>query len=129
VTKIEELDRLDRAIKDCDIKLKSILSNIEQIDKEIAVLAPRKLELEKNIEFHKKSTTIPIAQEYRKTKAELSKVTARLIFIRADYGKAVEASKQVEEIIEKFKRDHLELLKTSENNLLTPNFGRKNGKK
>ena len=128
MNRIEELDKLDRAIKDADIKLKSIQNNIEQIDKEIAVLAPRKLELEKNIEFHKRSSTIPIAHEYKKTKAELSKVTARMIFIGAEYGKSVKACRQIEEIIDKFKRDHYELLKTNENNVLRVIFGGKRGK-
>lgn len=84
VSKIDQLDQLDKAIKDSHIKYKSIETNIEQIDKEIAVLAPRKTELEQNIEFHKSAGTVPIAHEYKKAKAELSKVIARLIFITAD---------------------------------------------
>lgn len=129
MNKIEELDKLDRAIKDADVRLKSIQANIEQIDKEIAVLSPRKSELEQNIEFHKREGTIPLAHEYKKAKSELSKVTARLIFIKSDHSKAHEACKQIEEIMEKFRKDHNELLKTSENNILRVIFGGKRGKK
>jgi septal ring factor EnvC (AmiA/AmiB activator) len=128
VSKIEELDKLDKAIKDADIRLKSIQSAIEQIDKEISVLGPRKTELEQNIQFHKKQDTIPIAHEYKKSKSELSKIKARLILINADRGRAKQACIDIEQIIEKFKRDHLELIKTSENNVLRPIFGGKHGK-
>jgi hypothetical protein len=55
VSKIVELDKLTKAIADADIRLKSIQTNIENIDKEISVLSPRKIELEQNLDFHKRS--------------------------------------------------------------------------
>ena len=126
--KLEELDAIERALKDSEIKLKSIQGAIENIDKEIAVLAPKKLELEQNLEFHKKSETIPIAHEYKKAKAELIKVRTRLNIITSDKNKAVDACNQVQEIMDKFRRDQAELLKTNENNVLRPTFGGKHGK-
>ncbi len=129
MSKIEQLDKLDRAIKDSEIRLKSIQTSVEQIDKEINTLEPRKNELERLIGFHKQSETIPIAQEYKKAKAELSKTKARLILINSDYKKAVEACKQIEQIIDKFRKDYYELIKTSENNVLKPIFGGSRGKK
>jgi len=129
MSKIEELDKLDKAIKDADIRLKSIQAAIEGIDKEISVLAPRKSELEKNLEFHKKSGTVPLAHEYKKSKAEFTKIKVRLNLITSDRLKAIDACKQVEEIIDKFKRDHMELLRTSEDNVLRVLFGARRGKK
>ena len=129
MSKTEELDKLDKAIKDADIRLKSIQNNIEQLDKEISVLTPCLTELEKNITFLKKSSTIPLAHEFRKNKTELSKVKARLILICADRKRADEAVKQVMEIIDKFKRDYYNLIKTSENNVLAVEFGGRRGKK
>lgn len=129
MNKIEELDKLSRAIADCDIKFKSIQANIEQIDKEIDVLTPRKGELEQNIEFHKKANTVPIVHEHKKVKAELSKVKTRLILIVSDRKKSIDACKQIEEIIEKLKRDHAALSNINENNVLTIPFGGKRGKK
>lgn len=128
MSKIDELDKLTKAIADCDIRLKSIRSAVEQIDKEISVLAPRKLELEQNIEFLKKSDIIPIAHEYKKSKAELTKVRTRLTSITSDQKRAVEACKQIEDIISKFKNDHMELLRTSEDNVLKVLFGANRGK-
>lgn len=129
MNKAEQLDQLDKAIKDADIRLKSIICNVEQIDKEISVLSPRKNELEKNIEFHKRSGTIPLAHEYKKAKLELSKVRVRLNAITSDRSKAVQATKDIEKIIEKFRKDHYELLRTSENNVLRVLFGGNRGKK
>ena len=125
---MDELDKIKKAIDDAQIRFKSIESAIEQIDKEIAILAPRKLELETNIEFHKKENTIPIVNEHRKTKAELSKTTARLILIMSDRRKAAQVCSDVQNIIEKMKKDHAELLRNSENNVLRGRFGAKRGK-
>lgn len=129
VSKLEELDKLDRAIKDAELRLKSIQNNIENTYKEINVLEPRKNELEANIEFHKKAETVPIAHEYKKSKQELSKVKSRLNLIKSEEKKAVQACIDIEAIIERFKNDYAKLLKTSENNILRPKFGGNRGKK
>ena len=129
MSKIEDLDKLDRAIKDAEIRLKSIQTAIENISKEISTLAPRKLELEQNIEFHKKVGVIPIAHEHGKVKSELSKVSSRLSAITNDQKKAIQACIDVEFIIQKFKKDYAELVKTSHNNVLWGLFGVKRGKK
>ncbi len=129
MTLIQELDLLNRAIKDNDIRLYSIKAGIDQLDKEIAVLTPRKKELEQNLEFLKKQETIPLAQEFKKTKAELSKTVSRLNTITADRAKAHQAALTAEQIIAKFKRDHANLVISSENNILKGNFGGRRGKK
>jgi CII-binding regulator of phage lambda lysogenization HflD len=128
VGKIEEIDKLTRALADADIKLKSIIANIEKIDKEISVLGPRKNELQQNLEFLKSSGTIPIAHEYKNAKLELSKTIARLILISSDLKKSNQACSDVERIIDKFKRDLAKLSKIDDNNVLRPIFGAKHGK-
>lgn len=125
----EQLDQLDRSIKDAEIRLKSIQTTIEGIDKEIAILQPRKNELEQNIEFLKKKDTIPIAQEYKKSKLELIKTKTRLTAIAGDRCKADDACCQIEEIIEKFKRDYARLIISSDDNILEGKFGVRRGKK
>lgn len=126
--RLDECDKLDKYLKDADIKLKSILANIEKIDKEISVLGPRKNELEQNLEFHKKEGTIPIAQEYKAAKAELSKVTARLIMLNSDRKKSDQACADIELIMDKYRRELIKLMKVDDNNVLRPKFGAKNGK-
>lgn len=126
---IVELDRLDRAIKDANIRLSSIRINIDQLDREISILGPRKLELGQNLEFLKQNDTVPLAQEYKKAKAELTKVISRLNIITNDRAKAFKATLDIEQIIAKFKRDHANLIIGSENNILKGNFGGRRGKK
>jgi chromosome segregation ATPase len=129
VNKIEELDKLDKILKDSEIRLKSIQSSIEQNSKEISTLSLKKNELEQNIEFHKKDGTIPIANEYKKSKIELSKTKARLILINSDLKKAQQVLKNTEMSIEKVKKDYEELSKVNENNVLRVLFGGDRGKK
>ena len=124
-----DLDRLSRAIKDADISLFSVKARIEQLDKEIAILAPRKNELEQNIEFLKKQDTIPLAQEFKKSKAELAKTSSRLNIIVSERVKVYQASLDIEMAIAKFKRDHDQLIIGSENNILKIDFGGKRGKR
>jgi chromosome segregation ATPase len=129
MSKLIQLDQLDRAIKDAEFRLKSVQDNIEKIYKEINTLEPRKTELENNLKFHKQSNTIPLAHEYRKAKIELNQVKSRLNLINLDQKRAIQACIDIEAIIEKFKRDRDQLLKTSDNNILRPRFGSTRGKK
>ena len=129
MSNLEQLDKLDRAIKDAEIRLKSIQASIELIDKEIAHLGPRQIELQQNIEFHKSLGTVPIAHEYKKAKTELSKIKARLILINADRKKADDACKQIEKIMDKFRKDQFELIRINENNVLRVIFGGRRGRK
>lgn len=127
--KLEELDQLTKAIADGEIRLKSIQNNIEKVGIEIATLTPRKSELERNIEFNKKSGIIPIAHEYGKTKRELIKIKARLVLITSDQKKAIQACKDVESILQKFKKDYEELSAVNDNNVLRVLFGGNRGKR
>lgn len=129
MTKIDMLDKLDKAIRDSDISLKAIQANVEKIDKEIDILSLRKTELEKNIEFHKKQYVVPIAHEYKKSKVELSNIKTRLNLIVEDKKKSENACKDIEKILEKFRKDYSDLAKTSDKNVLRPNFGGTRGKK
>jgi predicted nucleic acid-binding Zn-ribbon protein len=129
MSKIAELDKLRRAISDAEIRLYSVKANVEQMDKEISILSPRKIELEQNIDFLKMENTIPIVQEYRKAKAELVKTTSRLKILSFERAKANQAYLDIVEIIDKFKRDYAKLVISNENNILKINFGTNNGKK
>jgi chromosome segregation ATPase len=129
MSKLIELDKLDRVIKDSKIRLGSIKTNVELLDKEINALEPRRFELERSIGFLKQQETIPLAHEYRKIKSELTKTVARLKIITVDRNKAHQAALDVEKIIEKFQRDYQKLAISGENNILKPNFGGNNGKK
>ena len=129
MTKTEELNKLDEAIKNAELSQKSIQNNIEQLSKEINALNSLKFDLEQNLQFHKRVGVIPIAHEYGKTKSELIKVVNRLHTILLEHKKSVKALNDVKEIIEKFKRDYAELAYSKENNVVRALFGARRGKK
>ena len=124
----EELDKIDRTIKDLEIRLSAIKNSVGQIEKELSVLNPKKLELEQNIRFQKKMGTVPIAHEYKKAKAELSRNTARLILIASEQAKATAVVKQIEQMIDKLRKDYYNLVVDSQNNVIQVKFGGDRGK-
>lgn len=129
MNQIEQLDAIDRAIKDAELRLKSIEEAVEKIDKEISILAPRKNELEQNLEFHKNPNVIPIAHEYKKSKAELSKIKARLILLSSDQKRVNHSHDETKKAIEKLKKNYSEISSASQNNVLKVLFGALRGKK
>lgn len=124
---LQEIDKLDRAVKDAEIRLKSIRHNLEKIDHEITVLEPLQRELEENIEFLKKTGTIPMAQEFKKTKQELAKTKARLVLLLADRPKVSGACDEIERIIQKFRKDIQDLILSDDKKVLKFKRGNKNG--
>lgn len=129
MNKVEELDKLDKAIKNAEITQRSIQNSIDILYKEINMLSQQKIELEQNLEFHKSAGIVPIAHEYGKSKKELAKITNRLDLITIDHKKSVQGLNHVQEIITKFKSDYAELLASNENNVVRALFGAKRGKK
>lgn len=129
MTRAEELDKLDKAIKDAETSQKSIQTNIDELTKEINTLETQKTELEENLEFHRRDGIIPIAHEYGKSKRELTKIINRLTLITGDRQKSVRALNDVQEILIKFKRDQIRLLNSNEDNVVRALFGAKRGKK
>lgn len=127
MSKIEQLDKLEKTLKDAEIHLKSIESTMEKIDKELVALGARKNELENNIAFHKKQSTIPLVNEHRKSKTELSKITTRFNLVTADKLAAIRALAGTKEVIEKFKKAYSEIY--NQNNVVPGIFGAKNEKK
>lgn len=128
MNKNEQLDKIDRTIKDLEIRLSGIRTSLGQIENELSVLSPKKTELEQNLRFQKKEGTIPIAHEYKKIKIEFSRVSARLILITTEQKKATNVLAQIETHITKLKNDQIKLIKSFENNVLQVTFGGNRGK-
>lgn len=129
MTRAEELDQLDKAIKDAEKSQKSIQDNIDQLSKEISTLTLHKTDLEENLEFHKRVGIIPIAHEYGKSKKELTKTTNRLTLITEDRKKSIQGLNDTKEIIARYKRDYIRLLNSNEDNVVRALFGANRGKK
>jgi chromosome segregation ATPase len=121
-----ELEELDRAIKDANIRSGTIRINIEVLDSDISAMEVLEKTLEENIQVLKQKKIVAIAEDYRKAKEDLAKTRVRLITLkneREDYRKALnnvhQNIKDSAEAIEKIKRD-------GDNNVLRANFGKKN---
>lgn len=121
---LQELDKLSRATSDAEIRLKSIYAALDKLQHEISVLTPLELQLQENITFLKRAETIPILNEYRKVKQELIKTKTRLNLIATDRDRTMQACIDVEQIIERFKKDYYKLLVSGENNLLKGKFNK-----
>jgi chromosome segregation ATPase len=121
-----ELEALDRAIKDANIRSGTIRINIEVLDSDISTMEVLEKTLEENIQVLKQNKIVAIAKEFKQAKEDLAKTRVRLITLkneREDYRKALNNVHQVikdsAEAIEKIKRD-------GDNNVLRANFGKKN---
>ena len=119
-----ELERLDRAIKDSNIRACTVKNNIDILDRDIANMDELEQTLEENIQVLKQQKIVAIAEEFKKAKEELAKTRVRLITLRnerEDYRKALNNVHQVIqqslEAIEKIKRD-------GDNNVVRANFGK-----
>jgi chromosome segregation ATPase len=120
-----ELENLDRAIRDGNIRAQTVKTNMEILSREIESLDQAEIALEENLKFLKQQKIIAIAEEFKKIKDELARVRVRLITSkneRADYQKSLDHTNQTIqwsiEAIDKIKRN-------GDNNVLHANFGKK----
>lgn len=128
MSKVVEIEKLDRAIRDGEIRIRTVQSNIEQLSKEIEAITTLQEQLEDNLKCLKKKNITVIATEFKKAKEDLAKSKTRLTVLgneRENFKKAADNAKVV---MEKAK-EQLEKLKKSDDNVLTGKFGRKDGQK
>jgi DNA repair exonuclease SbcCD ATPase subunit len=129
VGKLEELEKLDRTIKDCDIKARTIKLNIDTLSEEIEIMYELESQLGQNLKCLKKKGIIAIASEYVRSKEALAKTRVRSIALRNDREQLKKTVDQLEKIAKKAREDMEKLNKIGDNNVLCPKFGRKNGQK
>lgn len=120
-----ELEKLDRAIKDSNIRACTVKSNVEILDRDIASMEELECTLEENLKFLKQQKVVAMADQFKKAKEDLKRTRVRLITLkneREDFRKALNNVNQVirdsMEAIEKIKKD-------GDNNVLRANFGKK----
>lgn len=123
----QELDRLDRAIKDADIRLKSIKNSLEVIDKEINQLTVLEVDLEQNLTILKQKRIIAMAAEYRKAKLELERSKSRLAMLKVNRNNAQAAFDEMDKFLLESREAYAKILKEANNNVLKGKFGKKDG--
>src|SRR5579863_1036082 len=72
-----ELERLDRAIRDSTIRACTVKNNIDILDRDIANMGEYEKMLEENVRVLRRQKIVVIAEEFKKTKEELSKARIR----------------------------------------------------
>lgn len=127
MSKQVELEKLDRAIKDANIRSGTVKMTIEVLDREIGTLDRAEIAFEENIKFLKQEKIVTMADKFKEAREELKRIRIRLITLkneRADYTKALDNVNQVIqqslEAIEKIKRN-------GDNNVLLGKFGKADG--
>ena len=125
MSKTEDLEKLDRVVKDADIRLRATKSQIDIIDREMLFLDPVAAALEANVKFLKRRDTIAIAGEFKKTKDELGKARVKLAGLKLERARQVKLFREIEVFLNKYRGELDKLQKSGENNVLTGKFGRK----
>lgn len=125
--KTEDLAKLDRSVKDTEIRIRTVQTNIAGITKDIHNLTVLEKTLADNIVCLKKQQIVALAQEFKKVRDELHRTRFKITMLinnREDLSKAEDDMKNF--LI--YSRKELEKLKNSiDNNVIQVNFGRKNG--
>jgi hypothetical protein len=122
--KQEDLVKLDRAIKDAEVRLRTFSVNINTIQKEIDFLLNLESQLQENIAYLKNIKIVALAVEYRKAKEDLKKTKTRLSYLGIDISTNEKAHKELENLLKKNKETYDKLAKTNENNVLQGKFGK-----
>lgn len=125
MTRQSDIAKLDRNIKDGEIRLKTFAVNIVTIQKEVDFLSNLEKQLETNIGFLKKNKIVTLAEEYKKAREDLKKTKIRLMQLRSDKAVNEKAHKDLENTVIKNKEAYEKLVKQEENNVLHGKFGRK----
>lgn len=123
--KTEELARLDRAIKDCELRLRTFEANINTLKKEVDFLLNLENQLDANIAYLKKIKVIALAKEYKEAKEDLKKTKIRILQLKSDLAINEKAYKDIENILGKNKESYDKLGRQDQNNVVHGKFGRK----
>jgi chromosome segregation ATPase len=123
VSRQGDLEKIDRNIKDSEIRLKTFEVNIGTLKKEIDFLVQLEEQLESNISFLKKIKIVTLAEEYKKAKEDLKKTKIRITQLKSDRMINEKAHRELGLLLEKNKELYDKLAQQNENNVLQGKFG------
>jgi uncharacterized protein YbgA (DUF1722 family) len=123
--KKEDLESLDKTIRESNIRLHTVQAHIVSLTNDIEAFSQLEGNLIDNIKYLKKNKVITGAESYRKAKDDLAKTVIKVVSLMND-----------REALKKEARTHQFLMadaqkkldKLQKYNVLQGNFGRKNGK-
>lgn len=118
MSKTDDISRLDRSIKDAEIRINTLLSQVESYKKELDILLNKEKLLEENVKCLKKNRIIAIAQEFKKAKSELKITRDRITLLSNDKDHFLKSSEDMKTFIEKTKQELTRLQNLNDNNVL-----------
>jgi chromosome segregation ATPase len=125
--RVDDLSKIDRSIKDAEIRIRTVQINLDALDKEIYKVLDLEKILRENVKCLKSQKIIAIAQEFKKAKEDLKKSQSRLLILKNDQERFKKALKDAETFIKQATKDYEKLQKSGENNVLNFKSRNKNG--
>lgn len=125
MSKNEEFERLDRTLKDTEVRIRTTQSHIYSLDRELASLMSIEITLKENIKCLKTKQIVAIVQEFKKSKEELKRAQSRIQVLKTDKSVFIKDIKNLETILETTKAGLGKLQEL--NNVLTFTGGKKDG--
>ncbi len=114
----EDLKKIDRVIKDAEIRIKTMKTSIDAIDKELISISVFRQTLEDNVKCLKTNKVIALATEYKKAKEELKRTKFRIGSLENDRKHFASVLKEAEILLRKSKEDIEKLNSVGDNNVL-----------
>lgn len=123
----EELSKIDKSIKDAELRIKTLQTSIDALDKEIAAVSRLEKTLVENVKCLKSKQIIAIAQEYKKAKEELKRTQNRLLLLRNDREHYHKSSEEIEKLLEQARKAFDKLQNIGDSNVLRFKSRREDG--
>ncbi len=126
----DDLNRAAQALLEADIRLRTIKAQVEGLDREIALLTGIELELEDNIRFLKRSKSVTIASEYKKSLDQLKRTLQKKSFLAIDRSNMIKSLNYAEMILAKMQDAHMvamDAINNPQNNVIKVDFRKKDG--
>jgi len=125
VSHTEDLKKLDRVIRDSEIRIRTLQTQIGVIEKELLNVVALQQVLEENVKCLKTNKIIAVANEYKKVKEELKRVKHRIETLNYDKTHFSGVLKEVESLLKKASADFEKMKNTGNENVLPLKPGKK----
>lgn len=126
----EELNKSSHVLLDAEVRLNTITIQIQDLDRQIALLNSVAAHLEENISVLQRKRVIVMVSEYKKAKTDLNTCYNRRALLRVDRENQLKVQTHCQVMYDKAKWDYeraFDRIHNPPNNVIEGKFGRKNG--
>lgn len=122
---LDELEELNKRIKDVEYKVQSMKIGIEKAEREFALLLSLEMTLIENIKNLKDLYLIVTVGEFKRAKSDLDKTKRRLGILRIEIDSLIHSKKRVEDFLDSLRKDYRHTLNASYDNVVKIDFKKK----